>query len=65
MKAINLRLQEGALVYVRGLAQKDVEGGEGSVGATGPRCTCFICLDGERLCERFVEWERGLREVEV
>ena len=65
MEAVDLRLQERASVEMRGLAQKYVQRGEGSVGATGPRCTCFICLDGERLCERFVGWERGLREVEV
>ncbi len=65
MEVVYLRLQERASAEMRRLAQKYVEGGEGSVGATGPRCTCFICLDGERLCERFVGWERGLREVEV
>ena len=61
MEAVDLRLQERASVEMRGLAQKDVEGGEGSVGATGPCCICFICLDGEWLCERFVWWERGVR----
>ena len=62
---VDLRLQERMSVEMRGLAQEYVQGGEGSVGAAGPRCTCLVCLDGERLCERFVGWEGRLREVEV
>ena len=64
MEAVYLRLQERASVEMRGLAEKYVQGGEGSVGVTGP-CTGLICLDGERLCEGFVGWERRLREVEM
>ncbi len=65
MEVVYLRLQEGASAEMGRLAQEYVKGGEGSVGATGPRGTSFICLDGERLCEGFVGWEGRLREIEV